>query len=88
MKITSKEGRESLGLDIDLPRNAKRLILVDADGREYHFRCGVWTSNGTFIHVATYTSERREPYAWWSDVCLTGSSEGGGFEMSRNLARA
>lgn len=68
VKITSEDGRESLLLDIDLPRDAKRLILVDADGHEYHFGCGVWTPNGTFIHVATYTAERREPYAWWSDV--------------------
>lgn len=66
--ITSEDGRESLRLDIDLPRNAERLVLVDADGCEYHFGCGGWTPNGTFIHVATYTADGREPYAWWSDV--------------------
>lgn len=68
VKITSEDGRESLRLGIDLPRDAKRLVLVDAEGREYHFGCGVWTPNGTFIHVASYTAEGREPYAWWSDV--------------------
>lgn len=73
--ITSQDERAKVRLDVDLPRAAKRLVLVDAGGREYHFGCGVWTPNGTFIHVATYTADGREPYAWWRDV-LEGLEQG------------
>jgi hypothetical protein len=77
--LTSNDERQQLALDLELnDATAKRLILVDADGREYHFGCGAWTPNGTFNHVATYTDEGREPYAWWSDV-------GDGFERGMAL---
>lgn len=66
--ITSEDERESLQLGLDLPRDAKGLVLVDSEGTEYHFGCGTWTSIGTFVHAATYTTEGRRPYAWWADV--------------------
>jgi hypothetical protein len=44
------------------------LVLASEDGSEFHFGCGVWTVNGTFLHVASYATEGRAPYAWWSDV--------------------
>jgi hypothetical protein len=66
--ITSEDERASAQLDVEVARNAKRLVIADAEGSEYHFGCGIWTANGTFIHVATYTAAGREPYAWWNDV--------------------
>lgn len=66
--ITSEDERASVQLDAEVPRDAKRLVLVDTEGREYHFGCGVWTPNGTFIHVATYTAQGRQSDVWWQDV--------------------
>jgi hypothetical protein len=50
-----------------VPKDAERLVLVDADGWEYHFGSRAWSKR--FAHVATYTPENgREPYVWWWHV--------------------
>jgi hypothetical protein len=73
--ITSDDEREKRGLDVDLEQGAKRLVLADTAGWEYHFGRGPFTPLGTFSHVATYSPEGREPYAWWWQV-LDGAERG------------
>jgi hypothetical protein len=62
--LTSDDERASVAIDADVPRTAARVVVADKQGREFHFGN---TRIGTFAHVATYTPEGREPYAWWFD---------------------
>jgi hypothetical protein len=55
--IASDDERRRISLDLELPRDAERLVLVDAAGSEHHFGCGRWVAAGTFLHVATYSPE-------------------------------
>jgi hypothetical protein len=65
--ITSEDGRAEQTLDIDVPKDAERLVLVGADGWEYHFGSRTWRDR--FAHVATYTPAKgRERYVWWWQV--------------------
>lgn len=68
MSISFREGSERLPIDVGVPVPDDRLVLKDADGREHHFGCGVWTSKGTFIYVATYGRAGREKIFWWEDI--------------------
>jgi hypothetical protein len=65
--ITSEDGRNEQRLDINATDDAERIVLVDADGWEYHFGARSWPDR--FAHVATYTPESgRERYVWWRHV--------------------
>jgi hypothetical protein len=70
--ITSQDERARFvleGEDVNrVASDAMRLVLADRDGHELHFGCGAWVRRGIFVHVATYTTEGREPYAFWMDV--------------------
>lgn len=66
--IRFRERGETVPLPIEVPLAATRLVLADADGREHHFGCGQWDTNGNFVHVATYTSAGREKLYWFDDI--------------------
>lgn len=67
--ITDDDERQRVRLDLDVPRSTERLVLVDEDGKEYHFGCGMWMREGTFLHVATYSREEGlHPYAFFFEV--------------------
>ena len=53
--IASSDERQIVRLEVDVPADAERLVLVDDDGNEYHFGSGMWVKRGTFLHVATYS---------------------------------
>jgi hypothetical protein len=55
--IASSDERQSVRLEVDVPADAERLVLVDDDGNEYHFGSGMWVKRGTFLHVATYSPD-------------------------------
>jgi hypothetical protein len=74
--LVSNDDREEMDVQLVLPdEGARRLILADTEGWEYHFGRGPSMTKGTFMHAATYTEEGRRPYVWWSDV-LDGFARG------------
>jgi len=75
--IASDDERQQIRIDLELPRDAERLVLVDAAGNEYHFGCGMWVKAGMFLHVATYSpDDGLQTYAFFWEVA-DAISEGG-----------
>jgi hypothetical protein len=66
--IRFRKNMPVLAVKTDVAPDASRLVLGDVQGREHHFGCGQWSSNGDFTYVATYTSTGREKIYRWGDI--------------------